>query len=119
MLTAEEKKIVRRIRRMVKETFWIKGSYRRLGQKIGSEHMYCYCLVGLINHCTDGRQVHSLNTPIYKLSKSKVKIIKAIQKELLDPRFPGDTPAIEAWNDRANTIREDVINVLSRVLEAE
>lgn len=121
--TAQQKKYLRTIRKLVVATHWIKGSLaRREGfTPTGNPHKVCYCLEGLIRVVTKPTPP-MLSTSMYAMvpmptptraSRDLRALVWAKIKQLW-PHTKAE--GIESWNDRAVTQRKDILTVIDAIL---
>lgn len=130
---------LRKIRKMVEATHWIKGAYYEPADPNhdddddyygGGPEKDSYCLVGFVNMVTglEGDRLY-LDSSATKFSRYDVKINEYVDEELppqrarllealsgaIKARAPRVT-AIEQYNDRPSTKRKDIVSLLTELI---
>lgn len=137
-LTPDERALLKKARRLVTETHWVKQSYCRADATVPGKE--CYCLAGLVNHVLDREpgSGSSIGTTKEQLEKEarffvevkedrawhpadlvRKKLFYAVASAIRKSNPRSRTTSIESWNDRILTTREDVIHILDLALETE
>lgn len=104
-LNQKDRAKLRKIRKMVEATHWIKKDYLKDGDKPQ------YCLVGFVNHVTGARESAGSHLT-RELPEQRNKLLRALEWAIKQHRPRTTARYIENFNDSNLTKREDIIAVL-------
>ena len=111
-LNKKDRAKLRKIRKMVEATHWMKNDYMKQGDKTQ------YCLVGFVNHVTGvSETVGSHQTD--DLPDQRNKLLRALEWAIKQHRPRTTARHIENFNDNSRTKREDILAVIDIALDSE
>lgn len=125
MTKREQVAALRRIRKQVEKTHWVKGAWEKITRVAGGSDKRCGCLAGLINmECGIEPSVSSRDLlarssawPTTPGREKARELVQAVWTAIHVKNPYTKTESIESWNDRNLTKREDVIEVLDIAIE--
>lgn len=113
-MKAEENAILEQAKALVENTHWVQRSYFKYQFRVSEGRSKpLYCLTGMVNHLTNNNNQHAASTSLTG-NELRDDVIARIRRAI---RQRSLATSIETWNDYTGRTKEDVIELLDRVLE--